>query len=248
MEGGASFSFELTGKRGAALVTRHKTYNEDALMKGAFEQYTKKHYESWVSFSRDKQYGDDVKPVLVTGVDITKDFAMVAYSDEGTSTSLEGDLANISVPMFGSNWGTWRASGLTVHRNFGPQQRLPPSLAQAMGSPSRSRTSRTNSDDDIQCVFVRYCTMRMRMGFIPKVMRAAAGPHDLGSGQNHDSTFPELTARSDRASEVERDSDTIVSWMQYGPDFWDDDPAPNRDVVIHNTPNVRYYLWPLFFL
>jgi len=52
LEPGAYFSYKLTGKRGAALVTRYKTYIEDALKQDALEQYTKKHYDSWVEFSR----------------------------------------------------------------------------------------------------------------------------------------------------------------------------------------------------
>ena len=58
------------------MVTRYKTYREDTLKKSAFERYTKKHYDSWVTFARDKEYGDDVEPVLVSGFDTTKDFAM----------------------------------------------------------------------------------------------------------------------------------------------------------------------------
>ena len=100
LEPGASFSFELTGKRGAALVTKYQTYKQDALKRAAFERYTKKHYASWVAFSREKEYGDDVKPVLVSGVDMTKDFAiMAAYSNEGTSLGAE---FTISVPMLAS--------------------------------------------------------------------------------------------------------------------------------------------------
>ena len=45
--------------------------------------------------------------------------------------------------------------------------------------------------------------MRSRAGLFPRVTEAAAGPHDLGSGQNHDSTFPELTSHS--APNVEYD-------------------------------------------
>ena len=36
----------------------------------------------------------------------------------------------------------------------------------------------------------------------PRVIKAGAGPHDLGSGDNHDETFPELTV------ELRPDSDT----------------------------------------
>ena len=235
LEPGAYFSYELTGKRGAALVTRHQTYKEDALKRSAFEQYTKKHYDSWVAFSREKQYGDDVKPVLVYGVDMTRDFAMAAYSNEGVS--LAADLT-ISVPTLASAsasiWGTWRTKGL-AHTNYGPQQCVPPPSGQAIDSPSQSTRVGTVSDDYNQCVFVRYYTMRKRMGLYPTVMRAAAGPHDLGSGDNRGNTFPELIARQHPTAGDEGDP------MPGGDEEWDPaaaDASSDQDIVIHNTPYV----------
>lgn len=229
MEPGASFSFELTGKRGAALVTQSQTFKQDALKRAAFERYTKKHYESWVAFSREKQYGDDVNPILVSGVDMTKDFAMAAYSNEGTS--LEADLA-VSVPMFASAsasvWGTWRTRGL-VHTNYGPQDCVPPSTVQLVGSSSQSATEGVISDDYNQCVFVRYYTMRKRMGFIPRVMRAAAGPDDLGSGQNHDGTFPELAVH-------DTEPDATNGHERQNSNSGDD--GSERKVVVSNVPDV----------
>jgi len=221
-------------------VTRYQTYKQDALKRAAFERYTKRHYESWVAFSREKEYGYDVKPVLVSGIDMTKDFAMAAYSNEGTS--IEADLT-ISVPMLGSAsasiWGTWRTRGL-AHTNYGPQQCVPPSLAQAVDSSSQSTTVGAISDDHNQCVFVRYYTMRMRMGFIPRVMRAASGPHDLGSGQNRDSTLPELTAWPDGPPEVGHDA-ISGHVMQHSASR--DGGSERMNAVVRNTPNVRYSSW-----
>ena len=216
------------------MVTRCETYKQDALKRAAFERYTKKHYESWVTFSRKKDYGDDVKPILVSGVDMTKDFAMAAYSNEGTS--LEADLT-ISVPMLASAsasiWGTWRTRGL-AHTNYGPQQCVLPSLTQAVDSPSPSTTVGAVSDDYNQCVFVRYYTMRMRMGFIPRLMRAASGPHDLGSGRIHDGTFPELTVWSGRVPDVEHDT-TSGHEMQ---NLASGDNGSELNVVVRNMPDV----------
>jgi len=49
----------------------------------------------------------------------------------------------------------------------------------------------------------------------PKVIKAGAGPHDLGSGDNHDETFPELTVQmspdSDTGSDSSGDSTTDYS-------------------------------------
>ena len=126
LEPGASFSFELTGNRGAALVTKYPTYREDSLLESAFESYTKHHYASWVALARHKQYGEDVQPVLISGFDMTRDFAMVSYSNE--RTSVESDLT-IAVPMLASAsatvWGTWRTR-CSPHTNYGPQECSPP--------------------------------------------------------------------------------------------------------------------------
>ena len=125
---GVEFSFELTGTRGAALVTGHETYREDASSEPAkFEEYTERQYESWVAFARIKMSGD-VWPILVDGFDVTKDFATAAYSDG--STSLEGGLT-VEVLAFASAsasiQGTWRAS-CSPHTNYGPQECVPPHL------------------------------------------------------------------------------------------------------------------------
>lgn len=49
----------------------------------------------------------------------------------------------------------------------------------------------------------------------PRVIKAAAGPHDLGSGDNYDETFPELTVPlspdSDTGSDSSGDSATDYS-------------------------------------
>jgi len=71
--------------------------------------YAKRHYKSWVEFARHKQYGNDVRPFLVSGFDMTRDFAMVAYSNRGHHFESNDTIA---IPMFASTssplQGTWR--------------------------------------------------------------------------------------------------------------------------------------------
>ena len=191
-------------------------------MRSAFERYTKRHYDSWVAFARGKDYGDDVQPVLVSGVDLTRDFAMAAYSYE--DISLEADL-NIAAPMLisasASLWGTWRTRYIP-HTNYGPQECAPPSLEQAMDISSLQLTEGGTTPCAFnQCVFVRYYTLRSRgpLRLFPKVIRAGAGPHNLSPGDNTGDTFPALAAQSDTetANEI----------------------GVEPDIVIRNTPNVR---------
>ena len=234
LEPGVSISFEHTEKEGAALVTKYPTYRGDAQRESTFKAYTKRHYDSWVTFARAAGHGDDIKPALVTGVDMTRDFAMMAYSNNGASMRSE---FTTSVPMVASAsasvWGTWRTEGL-VHTNCGPQLCCPPSPTRTTDpTPSRHSDAETIPDEYNQCVFVRYYTMRKRALIFPTVIRAAAGPHDLGPG-GHDDELPEVGAQSDSDS----GSDTVSG-------FWDDDSNSVTSidsesyVVIHNTVSVR---------
>jgi hypothetical protein len=211
-------------------VTRYPAYREDVLEESAFEQYTKKHYNSWVTFS--KPYGANVKPVLVTGFDMTKDFAMTAYSNNGPS---ESNLS-ISVPKRDStstSSAPTRASASaffevessnSAYTNSGPQQCIPPLSAQVLDTPLETTSAEPVSNDSNQCVFLRYYTIRKRMGLFPVLIRAAAGPHDLGPGDNHDSTFPELMAQQDPTSNHEDDptsgAEDAHSDPNNAPDVW----------------------------
>ena len=230
LEHGVSISLELTEKRGGALITKYRTYREDVELESVFKAYTKRHYDSWVAFACAAGHGDDIKPVLVTGVDMTRDFAMMAYLNNGDSLRSE---FTTSVPTPASAWGTWRTEGL-VHTNCGPQMCCPPSSTQTTGPTSSDNDDvETVPEEYNQCVFIRYYTMRKRGLMFPRVMRAAAGPHDLGPGGHDDEELPEVEAQPDSDS----DSDTMSC-------FGDDDRSSvtsmdsESDVVIHNVVSV----------
>ena len=235
LEPGVSISLELTEKRGGALITKYRTYREDVELEFPFDEYTKRHYDSWVAFARTAGHGGDIKPVLVTGVDVTRDFAMMAYSNNGDSLRSE---FTTSAPMVTSNsvWGTWRTEGL-VHTNCGPQLCRPPSSTRtADQTPPGDHDTEAVLEEYNQCVFVRYYTMRKRALF-PTVMKAAAGPHDLGRGAHDD---------EESTAEAQPDSDSSSDIVS---DPLDDDEDDGRDsvisidsepdVVIHNTAAVR---------
>ena len=215
----SSISFELTEKRGAALVTKHSTYREDAELELPFKKYTKRHYSSWVTFARNVGHGDDIRPILITGVDMTRDFAMMAYVSSGVSLTSEFTIsAPVVASISASAWGTWRTEGL-VHTNCGPQLCRPPSSTQITDlTPPGSSDIRTVPDEYNQCVFVRYYTIRKRFLF-PAVMRAAAGPHDLGPGDRDYGESPQVETISDSDS----DSDSNVTSSLQGGEYWDDD-------------------------
>ncbi|KAF9789168.1 hypothetical protein BJ322DRAFT_524556 [Thelephora terrestris] len=144
LQPGVSFSYELTGDRGAALTTRHPTYTEDSRSESEFKRYTKRHYKSWVKFARDKKYGTNLRPVLVSGFDMAKDFAIMAYSNVETSVH---SGATFSTPMFGStpassSW-RWRTS-CSPHVKHGPQELLPPELRSSRPRPAGNPSTEFN--------------------------------------------------------------------------------------------------------
>ena len=236
LEPGSTISFQLMGGRGAALVTKYQSYREDIDQAGTFEKYVKEHYASWVAFARETGRGNDINPVLVTGVDRTRDFAMISYSGDDDNMASEFTTSASRVAP-SSAWGTWRTTGF-VFKNCGPQLRCPPSSMLAAGlTPSGDNDTESGSDLYDQCVFVRYYTIRKRLG-IPKVIKASAGPHDLGSGSRENRKLPKVEALSPSDSNsdgvpslYDNDEDCDTSSMTSA--------ESESDTIIHNTAPVR---------
>ena len=135
---------------------------------------------------------------------------MMAYSNDGTQISSK---FTVSVPPIASAsasaWGEWENEG-TVHTRCWPQFRPPP-----------PDTPELEPFDDIpreipeqynQCVFIRYYTMRRRAFMFPKVIRAAAGPHDPGPGNNPDDILPEpmVQSNSDASNEFDDGENSTI--------------------------------------
>jgi len=175
-------AFALADKRGAVLIAKHPTYREDIERERTFESYIKRHYTSWVDFAREHGHGENIRPVLVTGVDLTREFATVAYTDNHTRIECEFSAAVPSVASASlSVWGSWHTQGL-VHTNCGPH----PFHTQGSRSSNDSPTLGSVIPDEYdQCVFVRYYTIRRRV-FIPTIIKAGAGPHQLPKGSPGD--------------------------------------------------------------
>ena len=192
-------SFKLTSKQGAALITNYPTHREDIERKLAFENYTKQHYNSWVDFAYQQEHGKDIRPILVTGVQMTRQFAMVAYAERQTDMECNFSVGDPSVGSASlSVWGSWQTQGL-VHTSCGPSE-IP--------------------EEYNQCVFVRYYAMREREIILMKLRNAfssatiitrsarrpGAGSHELPDGNTRsDGTeeVPDGNTRSGGAEEVE---------------------------------------------
>ena len=226
MEPGAKIAFGLTQRQGAALITKDYTHREDVQREGTFKSYTKRHYDSWVAFAQKRGDGEDVRPILVTGVDLTKEYATVAYSDNQTHLECE---FSAQAPTVGSAsvslWGSWRTRGL-VHTKCGPYS------TRGNRSSDESTVPETEIPDEYdQCVFIRYYTVRKR-AFIPTVIKAGAGPHQLPEGNHGDENSHEDGLQPLSAGEpMEVDHPETGS------------PGEAFDEVIHNVPAVgpKYY-------
>ena len=212
-------------------MTKYPTYQEDVELMGKFEKYTKDHYDSWVAFARKTGHGDDVKPILVTGVDMTRDFAMMTCPIDSEPRIFKFTTSASGVD---SVWGTWH-SDVPLYKNSGPHPSPIPSPTQTMDplSPEIPHTDATPNEYD-QCVFIRYYTVRKRLG-IPRIIKAGAGPHDLGPGgyDYESSLFEEL-------SDSDSDSDTASSLFdeeECGSSATSSDSED--DTAIHNTTPVR---------
>lgn len=214
--------FQLTGGQGAALLTKFSIYREEVQRVGTFEKYTKEHYASWVAFARETGHGD-VNPVLVTGVDRTRDFAMFCYSNGDDDLKCQ---FTTSASGAGPDWGTWHKTGL-VYTNHGPRSRTPPSSSIYRTEPV------SDADEYNQCVFIRYYTMRKRLG-VPRVIKAGAGPHNLGGGKRQgDGSSPEMPHDPD----IDSDSDTSSSVCDSGVDGGCSVTSieTESDIVVHNV-------------
>ncbi|KAF8528479.1 hypothetical protein BU17DRAFT_38248 [Hysterangium stoloniferum] len=198
---GSTIRFESSASKGAILVTNQKTFRADAIRLRGFARYAVKHVDSWLSFAI--QDDRDVKledMILVTGYDMTSEYAMAAFHDTESTVALEFQAGLTASSASASVWGLWRSSN-SVHHNCGPQARIPPSQmthAQSLviGEPLEGPQSRDLFDNFPpngynQCVFIRGFRVKKRIG-IPRVLKAAAGPHDLGSGDPPDEISPHI--------------------------------------------------------
>jgi hypothetical protein len=229
VEPGARIAFEFTGKQGGALITKYPTYQEDIEREHTFEDYIKKHYDSWVKFSRDQGHGKDIRPVLVTGVDLTREFATVAYSADRTHmeckfSAVAPGLASASAEL----WGSWEVKGL-VRTNCGPRPVRPPQRDHGSSGGS-TLESAIPLDKYHQCVFIRYYTIHKFLGMIPEVIKAGAGEHQLPKRDPRgDNTGEEgLRASSD-------DNSTEVDCTETGSRALS---ASDEVEVIHNVSSV----------
>lgn len=138
---------------------------------------------------------------------------MVTYSNNSVRMECEFSAAVSAVASTSlSLWGRWRTEGL-VHTNCGPRSPVIETTSSS-DSGDHATTISTNTSEYNQCVFIRYYTMRRR-GPILKIIKAGAGPHELG--------------------DYDSGNDPSDSACSQGLSSGDSDAS---DVVVHNLPLV----------
>ena len=217
MESGARVAFELTGKQGAALITRPPTRREYIERGSVFDNYVKRHYDSWVEFARERgPDGKNIRLILVTAVDLTREFAMVAYSDNQSHVECEFSAAIHGVASTSTSvWGSWQPTAGSVHTNCGPH---PP-----WESSSSSQTTALGpeiQDEYTQCVFIKYSTIHKGP------IAVKAGPQ-LPKGNRKDDNLGEEGLQA-----LSLEDSTKPDHPETG------SPRDTFDKVINNAPSV----------
>ena len=148
----------------------------------------------WAAFAR-KRHGDDTKPVLIRGVDMTKGFALMGYFTNGTHLSSRFTASDpLLAAISASAWRTWCIEGL-IRISCDSQlcTPLPPSETLEPHPSDTTQVGDIPNQLD-ECVFIRYYTMSRRRSKFPKVMKAG-----YDSSEDPMTDYP--------SSPVDRDSD-----------------------------------------
>lgn len=183
--------YNSASSRGAILITQDWVRAEDSVRERVYERYIKKHYRSWLRFADSQGFSVGLKDlVLVTGHDMTQEFAMAAFADNDTTLqiSFRAGLPYAAAASI-SAWGAWETSP-AVHRNCGPPgsfRRRPvtpePAAEDATESETDSTDADAHEDSFAHCIFLRGYRMRARTRlFPPGSIKAAAGPAPLPRG------------------------------------------------------------------
>jgi hypothetical protein len=216
---GGQLEYEAFSGRGALLVTNHNTYVQNAQRLKTFKQYMLANYRDWLAFAH--REGHDVSLfdlIFVTGVDLTRDFAMAAFSAGAQNLNLRFQAG---VPQVASAsafaWGAWQTSS-SVHHNCGPQNTIPPSSPNTVRTLGHVLPTNLESTDPRlvydQCVFLRGFRVKERF-FVPKILKAGAGssrlPPSNGKGGRTVGGITETEiADNDHDTDIVRDPNPMV--------------------------------------
>ncbi|RPD72487.1 hypothetical protein L226DRAFT_467109 [Lentinus tigrinus ALCF2SS1-7] len=174
----ASFRYQCTTTSGALLYLRdhgHKTFLDcDRHIK----KYMSTHVTSWYQFTT-RRLGIDLEEqdlIFISGFTKTSIWAEVAFHNSQSNGELVVSGGCLAPLISGElRVSTSQCVDAAVSSRIGPPNRV--------AGPDGTGAS-ADFDKHDQCIFLNYHRAKRRKLWRPRVMRAAAGPHDLPS---HDS-------------------------------------------------------------
>ena len=175
-------------------MTKYPIVKEDTEALGTSREYVKSHHSAWVKFAKSRS-NDSTRVVFVTGVDRTKDWAVMTYSKTGhDNVTLRFNVTGGDTSA--TAWGSWELESGAVSGNCGPWVPIP-------------STPGVLWDDYNQCVFVRYYCMQSsslwRRRADPEANFASAGPPDPPAADPKDEGLSEVESQSADSGESEPD-------------------------------------------
>ncbi|KAH9949139.1 WD40 repeat-like protein [Amylocystis lapponica] len=214
--GGAGLQFQCTDEQGALLVMKEPATREELHPSRRMANYMRQNHQSWYTFATEVCDLDIEREdiIFVRGWVKTAEWAVAAFVHEGRAAQLtfSGDFtagANASFTLA-------TATNVTV---------LPEVSAGPRGMVQQGRRAslRITGPPDLdaaqdqlheQCVFLHYYKMKMRF-FWPRVMKAAAGPHELPSSGDHD--YNDTDVAVDVAMEDEMEIEQVPASRSFDP-------------------------------
>jgi hypothetical protein len=221
MSAGAKVSFSATEDSGAHFFSRNRTFRRETNNTEHCRQYMKAHYKSWLEFGKKKGRPVSLDNlVLVTGVDLAKDFHVLAYRKLDTKATLSLSASIPSVISTGAKLWKKSQSNSIVYEAHGPGEEGMPPL------PDRARILQSTAPEDHEdllmsrhCVFLRRIVIQDRIFWIQ--IKAAGGPHFIP---------PEDRYEPQRDTTIASIHDTELDVIVLDPDL---PPAVRHHLVSH---------------
>jgi hypothetical protein len=155
----------FTDEKGAALILPYKAQREDAVNSWPFKRHMLNNYRKWANFAETTcQLEKGTRLVLVTGCDLTRQWATATYFRNNRELTLGG--------------GGGVASVASAHFSLSAGWRINQAINTRQGPPEDQEVDEPLGDN--QCVFLRGFYVKERFLLGPKILKAGAGYHDLG--------------------------------------------------------------------
>lgn len=180
-----------------------------------------KNYRAWVHFARTRLNRDvhlrDI--VLVTGCDLTADWATATFVDRAMDASISFQAGEMIIGNAGlAMWGSWNASVAVPHR-CGPLPVVRPDRTPPTSAVSEDANLQPSSPAFNQCIFLRGYRVRERLRLLPTIIKAGAEPTDLGGPPPPDADISDETR--DASVEIESLEDATSHQLSDSYDAYD---------------------------